>query len=171
MLAAAECPSTGVKRELRSASLCQLAGDFRQIRAPRDALVGDRVQPRQCGPHVNLAPAAMRAPCSQSPVVIRALPAGCTSKTSTVPTAASLNGPVAITREPSAESTSPGAPVPLNGGGGSITLGLKSLISTPFCSVHAPGRGARPRIRQAIARASCVQSMPATSRESCGAYL
>src|SRR5256885_17075461 len=117
MLAAAECPSTGVKRELRSASLCQLAGDFRQIRAPRDALVGDRVQPRQCGPHVNLAPAAMRAPCSQSPVVIRALPAGCTPKTSTVPTAAPLDGPVAIPREPSPERPSPAAQGPFNRGG------------------------------------------------------
>src|SRR4029077_2989327 len=124
MLAATQLPAAGVKRQLGATAECQLAGDIRQIGASRDALVGDRMQPRQRRSHVSRVPAFRRAPCSQSSVVMRPLPAGCTSEISIVPPAVSLNGPVAITSEPSADSTSPGAPVP--GNGGSFTLGLKS---------------------------------------------
>src|SRR5947199_3178784 len=139
MLESRELATAGVKRELGTTTLSQRGGDGSDVGPASDALVRDRMQARQRRSHVNLVPGLIRAPWSQSSVVMRALPAGCTSKTSTVPP------PVAITREPSAESTSPGAPVPR-----SFTLGLKSLISAPLSSVQAPGRGSSPRIKQSI---------------------
>src|SRR5882762_220365 len=169
MLETRELAPAGVNGEIGAAAIRQGAGDRIEVRPPGNTLIGDCMQPRQHRSHVNLTPGFRRAPRSHSAVGMRAFPAGCTSKISTLPPAVSLNGPVAMTSEPSAESTSPGAQVP--GKGGSMTLGLNSLISAPppFSSVHAPGRGSSPRMRLPIARASLVQSMRAVSRVSLGA--
>src|SRR5437016_10093527 len=132
MLATAQRTAARMKRQLRPTSFGKLAGNVQQVGAARDPFVRDRVQARERRSHVNLAPALSRAPRSQSPVGIRSFPAGCTSKISTLPPPRSFNGPVATTSEPSADRTSPGAPVP--GKGGSMTFGVNSLISTPWSS-------------------------------------
>src|SRR5262245_14139783 len=144
MLPSAELAAAREKCQLRSPGIGEVPRDVIEIGPPGDALIGDGVQPRQCRAHVKRCPGLSRAPRNQSSVVMRALPAGCTSKTSTVPPAESSNGPVAITTVPSVERTSPGAPVP--GNGGSCTLGLNSFTSTPSSSAQAPGLGSSPRI-------------------------
>src|SRR2546423_14149587 len=113
MLAAAERTAARMKSQLGPPAFCKLARDVLQIRSPRDALIGDRVQARQRWSHVNLAlrPAFRRAPRSHSSVGMRSLPAGCTSEISTEPPAVSLKGPVAVFSDPSAERILPGGAV------------------------------------------------------------
>ena len=89
MLETGELAATGVEREVGTAPFRQRCRNQVEIWTPRDAFIGDRVQPRQRQLHVKRAPGLSRAPRSQSSVVIRALPAGCTSKTSTTPPPAS----------------------------------------------------------------------------------
>src|SRR5258706_10196932 len=103
MLEARERSPGGMEGQLRTATVGECLGYFADVRSPRDALVGDRMQPRQRLSHENLAPASSRAPRSQSLADMRSFPAGCTSKISIVPP------PVAIASESPAEITSPGA--------------------------------------------------------------
>src|SRR6266566_7249128 len=104
MLEPRELPAARVNGQIAAAAVRQGARDRVEVGPPRDTLIGDRVQPRQRRSHENLAPGCRRAPRSHSSAGMRAFPAGCTSKTSTAAT------PVAMTREPWAESTWPGAP-------------------------------------------------------------
>src|SRR5438034_11802455 len=95
MLEPGELAAAGVKCKIGAAAFRQRPSDTVQVRPASDALIRDCMQARQRRSHVNLMPGSIRAPRSQSSLVMRALPAGCTSKTSTEPP------PVAITREPS----------------------------------------------------------------------
>ena len=89
MLPTGQLATTRVEGEIRSATFRQLPSHIVQVRAPRDALIGDRMKPRQGRSHVNLAPVLSRAPRSHSSAGIRGFPAGCTSKISTDPPAVS----------------------------------------------------------------------------------
>ena len=99
MLEARELSPTGMEGQVRTAPVGECLRCLADVRSPRDALVGDRMQPRQRFFHVNFIPGLMRAPRSHSSVRMRALPVGCTSKISMVPPAVSLNGPVAISSD------------------------------------------------------------------------
>src|SRR5207253_358704 len=115
---ARERAPAGVQGDIAARRRREGAGDVGEVRSPRDALVGDGVQPRQRRLHANRPPAATPRPRSQSAAAIRGFPAGWTSSTSTAPR------PVAISSWPLAVSTSPGDPRP------SATRAPNSFTST-----------------------------------------
>src|SRR4029077_11492369 len=161
MLEPGEGAAARMRGEALGSARCQGAGDVVQVGPTGDAVVRDGVQPGERRPlgarHVKRWPARTPRPRTQSGAVMRTLPAGWISATSTAP------WPVAIRNRSSGVCTSPAGPL------SSSTRTPNSFTSRPSSSVHAPGLGSRPRITRATRPAGSVLSMRAAARVSLGA--
>src|SRR3989441_12594939 len=107
MFETGEQAAAGVQGQIRPAPGGELARDVVQVRAPRDPLVRDRVEPRQRLPaHVSRWPSRAPRPRIQSAAGMRDLPAGWTSSTTTALRPAVIRNTWSVVR------ISPGAPSP-----------------------------------------------------------
>src|SRR5947208_522053 len=106
-IAAAPCaPASRTSAAFRAAAGRQLAGEVVQVRAAGDALIGDGVEAREGRSHTNCWPTATPRPRIHSAAVMRDLPVGWTSSTTTAP------APAATTNWSSVLRTVPGVPLP-----------------------------------------------------------
>src|SRR5207247_6600722 len=112
--------AAGVQGKVRAAAGRQLTGDVAQVGAARDALVGDGVESWERRSHTSCWPTLIPRPRIHSAAVMRDLPVGWTSPTTTAPS------PAATSKRSSAFSTVPGGRAP------SVRAARDSLTSWPF---------------------------------------
>src|SRR6266516_3347810 len=106
MLQTREAMAPSVESEIGAAARRQLTGDVAQVGAARDALLGDGVESWERRSHTSCWPTLIPRPRIHSAAVMRDLPVGWTSPTTTAPS------PAATSKRSSAFSTVPGGPAP-----------------------------------------------------------